>query len=119
MKTYVIERVGGPDVLKLVDLPSPEPKANEVRIRVRAFGLNRAAGYFRSGKMGAITGPRVPGIEAVGEIISDPSGSFRTGQRVATAMGGTQFSRSGRYAEEVAALRSNAVHPEWTTLASA
>ena len=42
MKAYVIERAGGPDVLKLLDLPSPEPKADEVRIRVRAFGLNRA-----------------------------------------------------------------------------
>ncbi len=116
MKTYVIERAGGPDVLKLVDLPSPEPKADEVRIRVRAFGLNRAEVYFRSGKMGAITGPRVPGIEAVGEIISDPSGSFRTGQRVATAVGGMQFSRNGSYAEEVAVLRSNVVDLAGTTL---
>ncbi|PYS60018.1 MAG: alcohol dehydrogenase [Acidobacteria bacterium] len=116
MRAYVIERAGGPEVLKLLDLPSPEPKADEVRIRVRAFGLNRAEVYFRSGKMGAITGPRVPGIEAVGEIISDPSGSFRTGQRVATAMGGMQFTRNGSYAEEVAVLRSNVVDLEGTTL---
>jgi len=97
MKTYVIERAGGPDVLKLVDLTSPEPKADEVRIRVRAFGLNRAEVYFRSGKMGAITGPRVPGIEAVGEIISDPSGSFRTGQRLPRPWVGCSSSRNGSY----------------------
>lgn len=109
MKAYVIERTGGPEVLELRDVPSPEVHANEVKIRVRAFGLNRAEAYLRAGKMGAITGPRVPGIEAVGEVIADPSGTFRTGQRVATAMGGMQFSRPGSYAEEIAVMRGNVI----------
>ena len=39
MKAYIIERVGGPEVLTLTDIQSPEPKQDEVRIRVRAFGL--------------------------------------------------------------------------------
>ncbi|HCF2341727.1 TPA: alcohol dehydrogenase, partial [Pseudomonas aeruginosa] len=107
MKAYVIEQAGGPEVLRLRDIASPEPNANEVRIRVRAFGLNRAELYRRAGKMGPITGPVVPGIEAVGEVLLDPSGRFRVGQRVATAMGGLQFSRNGSYAEEVTVLRSN------------
>ncbi|WP_162950034.1 alcohol dehydrogenase catalytic domain-containing protein, partial [Pseudomonas aeruginosa] len=81
----------------------------EVRIRVRAFGLNRAELYRRAGKMGPIAGPVVPGIEAVGEVLQDPAGQFRVGQRVATAMGGMQFSRNGSYAEEVTVLRSNVV----------
>ena len=51
----------------------------------------------------------VPGIEAVGEVLQDPAGQFRVGQRVATAMGGMQFSRNGSYAEEVTVLRSNVV----------
>ncbi|OCO99980.1 MULTISPECIES: zinc-binding dehydrogenase [unclassified Ensifer] len=109
MKAYVIERAGGPEVLELRDIPSPEIQAGEVKIRVRALGLNRAEVYLRAGKMGAITGPRVPGIEAVGEIIADPSGTFRAGQRVATAMGGMQFSRFGSYAEEVTVLRNNVI----------
>ncbi|MFL9998666.1 zinc-binding dehydrogenase [Paraburkholderia sediminicola] len=109
MKAYVIEQAGGPEVLQLRDIPSPEPTADEVQIRVCAFGLNRAEVYLRSGKMGAITAPRVPGIEAVGEVIHDPAGMFRTGQRVATAMGGMQFSRSGSYAEKVSVLRSNVI----------
>jgi NADPH2:quinone reductase len=58
----------------------------------------------------------VPGIEAVGEVIEDPSGSLRTGQRVATAMGGLQFSRAGSYAEEVTVLRSNVVDLDGTSL---
>jgi len=107
MKAYVIEQTGGPQVLQMRDIPSLAPAADEVQIRVRAFGLNRAETYLRVGKMGAITAPRVPGIEAVGEVIHDPAGVFRTGQRVATAMGGMQFSRNGSYAEEVTVLRSN------------
>ncbi|MFM0209589.1 hypothetical protein PQQ96_19490 [Paraburkholderia sediminicola] len=107
MKAYVIEQAGGPEVLQLRDIPSQEPTADEVQIRVRAFGLNRAETYLRAGKMGAITTPRVPGIEAVGEVIHDPAGVFRTGQRVATAMGGMQFGRNGSYAEQVTVLRSN------------
>ncbi|KOR21457.1 zinc-binding alcohol dehydrogenase family protein [Burkholderia cenocepacia] len=116
MKAYVIERAGGPDVLQIRDIPSVAPNADEVRIRVRAFGLNRAETYLRAGKMGPIDGPRVPGIEAVGEIVEDASGTFRVGQRVATAMGGLQFTRHGSYAEEVTVLRSNVIDLDGTTL---
>lgn len=109
MKAYVIEQVGGPEMLQLRDIASPEPTANEVQIRVRAFGLNRAEASLRAGKMGPITAPRVPGIEAVGEVVLDPAGIFRTGQRVATAMGGMQFGRHGSYAEQVTVLRDNVI----------
>ena len=116
MKAYVIEQAGGPEVLGLRDVPAVAATADEVRIRVRAFGLNRAEMYLRTGKMGPITGPRVPGIEAVGEVIDDPSGTFRSGQRVATAMGGMQFTRNGSYAEEVTVLRSNVIDLSGTSL---
>lgn len=116
MKAYVIEQAGGPEVLQLRDIPSPEPTPDEVQIRVRAFGLNRAETYLRAGKMGDITIPRVPGIEAVGEIIHDPAGVFRPGQRVATAMGGMQFSRNGSYAEQVTVLRNNVISLDDTSL---
>jgi NADPH2:quinone reductase len=116
MKAYAIERPGSPEELKLVDIPSPRPQANEVRIRVKAFGLNRAEVYRRAGKFGPIEGQVVPGIEAVGEVIEDPTNSLRTGQRVGTAMGGMQFSRHGSYAEEVTVLRSNVIDLEGTAL---
>ncbi|GLS32664.1 NADPH2:quinone reductase [Mesorhizobium albiziae] len=116
MKAYVIEKPGGPEALKLRDIPSPEPGADEVKIRVRAFGLNRAEAYLRAGKMGEITAPRVPGIEAVGEVVNDPSGTFRTGQRVATAMGGMQFGRPGSYAEAVSVLRNNVIDLDGASL---
>ncbi len=116
MKAWIVEHVGGPEVLTLADIPAPQAKADEVKIRVRAFGLNRAEVYRRTGMMGPIDSPAVPGIEAAGEVISDASGTFRTGQRVATAMGGMQFSRPGSYAEEVAVLRSNVIDLHGTTL---
>jgi NADPH:quinone reductase len=116
MKAYVIDRVGGPEVLQVRDIPSVAPQADEVRIRVRAFGLNRAETYLRAGKMGPVDGLRVPGIEAVGEIAEDPSGTFHVGQRVATAMGGLQFTRHGTYAEEVTVLRANVIDLDGTTL---
>ncbi len=37
MKAYVIEQAGGAEVLQLRDIESPEPGADEVLIRVRAF----------------------------------------------------------------------------------
>ena len=116
MKAYVVERAGGPEVLKLADIASVPPDMDEVRIRVKAFGLNRAEVYRRAGKMGPIAGQVVPGIEAVGEILEDASGAFRPGQRVATAMGGLQFSRNGSYAEEVTVLRSNVIDLDAATL---
>jgi len=116
MKAYVIETAGGPEVLHLRDIPTVTPNADEVRIAVRAFGLNRSEAYRRAGKMGPIDGLVVPGIEAVGEVIEDPSGTLRIGQRVATAMGGLQFSRPGSYAEEVTVLRSNVIDLDGTTL---
>ncbi|AQV97382.1 alcohol dehydrogenase [Cupriavidus necator] len=116
MKAYVIEQPGGPEVLQMRDIPSPEPGADEVQIRVRAFGLNRAEVYRRAGKFGPIAGQVVPGIEAVGEVIHDPAGVFRTGQRVATAMGGMQFSRNGSYAEQVTVLRNNVIALDGTDL---
>lgn len=116
MKAYVFERTGGPEVLQMRDIEGIEPGAHEVRIRVRAFGINRAETYLRSGRMGPVEGPRVPGIEAVGEIAEDPSGCFAVGTRVATAMGGLQLTRRGSYAEEVTVLRSNVISLEPTML---
>lgn len=43
-------RTGGPEVLQFDELDIGPPKAGEVRIRVRALGLNRAEAMFRSGR---------------------------------------------------------------------
>jgi len=62
-------QVGGPEVLRIEDLPSPTPKKGEVRIRVEAIGLNRAEIMFRSGHY--LEQPKFPsslGYEAAGVV---------------------------------------------------
>jgi NADPH:quinone reductase-like Zn-dependent oxidoreductase len=46
-KIVRFNEVGGPEVLKLEDLPAPRPKKGEARIKVEAIGLNRAEVMFR------------------------------------------------------------------------
>jgi NADPH:quinone reductase-like Zn-dependent oxidoreductase len=70
-----------------------------VLIRVRAFGLNRSELHTRLGLAQGVTFPRVPGIEAVGEVADSPGREFRTGQKVATLMGGMGRTFDGGYAE--------------------
>ena len=48
-KAIQIRRYGGPEVLELVDLPTPEPGPGEVRIANRAIGVNYIDIYFREG----------------------------------------------------------------------
>jgi NADPH:quinone reductase-like Zn-dependent oxidoreductase len=54
---------------------------------VRAFGLNKAESYYRSGAYGIFGSELALGYEAFGEVIEDPSGAFEASQKVATAMG--------------------------------
>jgi hypothetical protein len=62
-------RTGGPEVLQFDDLDIGSPKALEVRIRVRALGLNRAEAMFRAGAyLEATKLPARLGWEAAGEI---------------------------------------------------
>ncbi|MGZ5400360.1 MAG: alcohol dehydrogenase catalytic domain-containing protein, partial [Nocardioides sp.] len=57
-------------------------------IRVRAFGLNRSELHTRLGLAQGVTFPRVPGIEATGEVVACPSGEFAAGQQVVARLGG-------------------------------
>ncbi|HEY2108304.1 MAG TPA: zinc-dependent alcohol dehydrogenase family protein [Candidatus Acidoferrales bacterium] len=61
--------VGGPEVLKIEELPTPEPGRGEVRLRVKAIGLNRAEVMFRRGQY--LETPVLPsklGYEAAGVV---------------------------------------------------
>src|SRR5471030_939036 len=80
-------QIGGPEVLKIVDVEIPPPGRNEVRIRVKALGLNRAESMFRSGqylevpKLPARLGYEASGIiDAVGEGVTE----FKVGDVVST-----------------------------------
>ncbi|KMO94961.1 zinc-binding dehydrogenase [Streptomyces roseus] len=105
MKAIVISAHGGPEVLRVTDLPDPVPAAGEVLIRVKAFGLNHAEAYMRAGAWGEVAA--VPGIECVGLVEADPSGRLDTGTPVVAILGGMGRTRNGSYAELVTVPATN------------
>ena len=109
MRAVIAKAPGGPEVLEIAEIERPTAAEGEVEVRVRAFGLNKAESYYRSGNYGTFVPGRALGLEAVGEVVKDPSGRFTVGQGIATAMGGMMFSRHGGYAERIAVKASNVI----------
>jgi NADPH:quinone reductase-like Zn-dependent oxidoreductase len=99
MKAAVIHEPGEPEVLRIEQLPIPQPGPEQVLIRVRASGVNRSELFTRQGHSPNVMFPRVLGIEAVGVVESAPGGQFEPGQTVATAMGGMGRDFDGGYAQ--------------------
>jgi NADPH2:quinone reductase len=67
MKAIQIIETGGPEVLRLVDLPIPQPGPGQVLMRVEAIGVNFIEIYFRKGVYKAAL-PFTPGSEAAGTV---------------------------------------------------
>jgi NADPH2:quinone reductase len=84
MKAIQVSQVGGPEVLKLVDLPVPEPTANEAVVQIKAAGVNFVDVYYREGRYPAPL-PFIPGQEAAGIVtaIGSEVTSVKIGERVA------------------------------------
>jgi len=120
MRAIVVREYGGPEVLETRDLPDPVPSDGEVLIRVRAFGLNHADTYMRSGVWPF--GIPVLGIEAAGTVESDPSGKLTPGTSAVAIVGGMARSRNGSYAELVTVPARNVVsvrtNLDWPELAA-
>jgi NADPH:quinone reductase len=100
MKAVEITEFGAPDVLKLTERPTPEPKAGEVLIKVAAAGVNRPDVFQRKGSYAPPPGiTDLPGLEVAGEIVAgtideknNPFG-LKIGDRVCALIAG------GGYAE--------------------
>jgi NADPH:quinone reductase-like Zn-dependent oxidoreductase len=107
MKAIVITAYGGPEMLSVAELPDPVPAAGEVLIRVRAFGLNHAETYMRSGAWGKVA--QVTGIECAGTVQADPNGRLAAGTPVIAILGGMGRTRNGSYAELVTVPAGNVV----------
>jgi NADPH:quinone reductase-like Zn-dependent oxidoreductase len=99
MKAVVIREAGGPEVLRIEEVPIPTPQNGEVLIRVKAFGLNRSELFTRRGQSPSVKFPRMLGIEAGGVVENAPGGEFCKGDVVVTAMGGMGREFDGSYAE--------------------
>jgi NADPH2:quinone reductase len=94
MKAIQIHETGGPEVLRLAEVPIPQPGAGQVLIRVEAAGVNFIEIYFRKGVYQAAL-PFTPGSEAAGtvEVLGPGVTGFNAGDRVASV------SVLGSYAE--------------------
>ena len=99
MKAIRVHHPGGPEVLQTESIPIPEPRPAWVRIRVRAFGLNRSELYTRQGHSPSVRFPRVLGIECVGEVDDAGGTDLPVGQTVAALMGEMGRAYDGGYAE--------------------
>jgi NADPH:quinone reductase-like Zn-dependent oxidoreductase len=91
MKAVVLTRTGGPEMFEVLERPDPAVGAGEVRIAVRAAGLNFADTMARVGLYPAAPKPPcVLGYEVAGEVeaLGEGVSGFTVGQRV---MAGTQF----------------------------
>ncbi len=105
MRAIVIEEPGGPDVMKVGEVPEPLLGAGELLVAVRAAGVNRADLLQRMGRYPPPPGESgTLGLEVAGEVIAvapDAAGrgplgqTFRVGDRVMALLAG------GGYAERV------------------
>lgn len=94
MRAVRFEQTGGPEVLELVEVETPEPKPGQVRVRHEAIGVNFIDTYHRTG-LYPVKLPCIPGGEAAGvvEALGEGVTSLKVGDRVAYSGG------FGAYAE--------------------
>jgi len=105
MQAIQVSRTGGPEVLELVEIPRPVPRAGEVLVRIAASGVNFIDTYFREGRYPAPL-PFTPGQEAAGvvEALGPDVAGFAAGDQV--AWNGTR----GTYAEFACAPAKDLLH---------
>ncbi len=97
MKAIVVREFGAAQVMKLEEVPTPEPNENQVLVRVKAAGVNPVDTYIRSGTYAQKPElPYTPGKDGAGivEKVGGAVTKFKAGDRVLTADAG-----SGTYAE--------------------
>ncbi|HEV3144876.1 MAG TPA: NADPH:quinone reductase [Gemmataceae bacterium] len=85
MKAVYYDKPGPPEVLKVGELPTPQPKAGEVLVRVKASAINPIDTYIRSGMVTMPQPkPTIPGCDLAGVIekLGVDAGRFKVGDRV-------------------------------------
>jgi len=108
VKAIRVKEFGGPEVLQLEDVPTPQPGPGEVLMRIYATGINPVETYIRAGKYARLPKlPYTPGNDGAGVV--EQAGAnvteFKAGDRVYTA-----GSVTGTYAE-FALCKKEQVHP--------
>jgi NADPH:quinone reductase len=102
MRVILVREFGGPEVLKLEEVPTPRPGTGQVLVRIHAAGVNPYDTYMRAGAYAVKPPlPYTPGSDAAGvvEILGSGVKKLKQGDRVYTAKTVT-----GAYAEFALAL---------------
>lgn len=102
MKAIRVHQFGGPEALKLEEIPTPKPETGQVLVRVRAVGVNPYDTYMRAGTYAIKPSlPYTPGSDAAGTVEAVGAGvtKVKPGDRVYTAK-----TLTGAYAEYALAL---------------
>ena len=97
MKAIRVHQFGGPEALKLEEVPDPQPGPGQVVVRVHAAGVNPVEAYIRTGTYAVKPNlPYTPGVDAGGEVVAIGPGVTRVkaGDRVYVTA-----SLTGTYAE--------------------
>jgi NADPH2:quinone reductase len=108
MKAIRVEQFGDPSVLKLAEVPEPQPGPGQVLIEVKAVGINPVETYVRAGTYASKpTLPYTPGTDCGGIVkkVGDGVKQFKAGERVYT-----QGSITGTYAQ-LCVCDEASVHP--------
>jgi NADPH:quinone reductase len=108
VKAIRVDEFGAPEVLRLEEVPTPQPGPDQVLVRMYAIGVNPVETYIRAGTYARLpTLPYTPGNDGAGvvEKLGPDVNEFKTDDRVYTA-----GSVSGTYAE-FALCRTEQVHP--------
>ena len=104
MKAIRVHGFGGPDVMRLEEVPDPQPGAAEVLVRVRAAGVNPVDSYIRTGTyVRKPSLPYTPGSDGAGDVdaVGADVKDFARGDRVYIAGVGNTAAGAGTYAERV------------------
>jgi len=106
MRAVEISRPGGPEVLKVADLPRPAPKPNEILVKVAAAGVNRPDVLQRMGQYPVPPeASPLPGLEIAGEVVEVGAAAklWKHGDKVCALANG------GGYAEYCAVPETQAL----------
>ena len=120
MKAIVAHEYGGPEVLKYEDTPRPEPKENELLVRVIACGVNPADPLVISGRLAKEFGthlPLIPGYDVAGVV--EKTGAKVTKFKKGDAVYGYALFGGGWAEFAVLAENEAALKPKSTTFIDA
>jgi NADPH2:quinone reductase len=84
MKAILVQNTGGPEVMELAEVPTPQPKVSEALVKVAVAGVNSIDGQIRDGRLRAVL-PFIPGQEGAGVVsaVGSQVKTVKVGDRVA------------------------------------